>query len=1292
MAGRSRSVRISPKPDRSLSGHRRLTAIAGYARQPLANTLHSDPYPEPAATLAWTNHVTPTELLRVKELFLEALERAPDQRAAWLDAQADAPEAVRQQVALQLRLYDGHPDLAPVSDAVEHETDSVATEQALADPESIAHYRVVGRLGEGGMGVVYACEQTEPVRRRVAVKRLKAGMDSAAISRRFEAERQALARMSHANIAQVFDGGVDASGRLYFAMELVEGEPITTYCDRHRLSIEARIRLFVTLCRGVEHAHRRGVLHRDLKPANALVTEADGKPVPKIIDFGIAKALGERLGDESLHTRHGAVMGTPDYMSPEAALGSADLDTRSDMYSLGVVLYELLTGLLPVARDDRTAASTVPSSSQANIAVAAGPEPMRPSSRFRRTTVDPGDRATARGATGACLFRSLRNDLDWIVLRALQSDRERRYDSVGALAQDLERFLAHLPVEAGPPSLLYRMRRGLRRHRFVVASAAAIGVSMIGGVAFAWSYARDADRARGVAEDNRLLAEDNLFEVYDALSRSVARSKFHDRLNPDVTRLNRLQDRILAVSDPTFAAFRQRLVDNDLSGRATADSQRRMLDYLLTAPSERAPMARVVVGDLLHESGRRALVRGGYDQALDAAEGACSMRANETVRFDPRPLGSRLLALDALLGLGRYQEVLDRVLGWTGEAVEPANALVKAQFAARCGAAWLGQAKSVASGTGREPLLSSAEEQLSQAQGLLRAHAPSTRGAFVADAAWVELCELRGERERAKSVLARLRAALGRSHSEYLLYRPALGYEPGSEELWQAMDGMWQTSRRSGNVDLEARVRAFDRFQAVLRESRIEDHDARWPPLLSMLNLVGNSYVNLGLRQQGLELADLAVRLTKVHADACPPAYSSALSYRSVLLLREGVVAGTEELARAALSVPWQLGGRLGNHWYAYEALGMSLVRGERFGEGFEQLRRAWLGLADANGPNETNTQNALGKLAIAAALHRQHDAAAARRAIDGFEVELGPRERFDLETALTWAAAQGFDREQVLERSGRLRGQTVLRRPAGRLAEALSRIGELDLAIRWFEVAARESTPGQRAWAWCAMAGALFRHGRHGDAVQLFERAIKLAPGARKIPRMLASVQTTQHEQERLQWDGLELNAGTVGLLFKRRDLMHRGELAFALTSNQTVYEVLSWTVDIGGAWLEYLLALARHDRTAEARQTCDRLLEDPFRGLETRDAVARFLVTADGLNTEDRERGLQVARDAYERSGRGGSARIEATLAEAELATGARAAAIARLRRIRDALRRRSAEWITVADVEQRLRELER
>ena len=362
----------------------------------------------------------------------------------------------------------------------ETETRSYAPAVRELGPEAIIEekYRILEQIGSGGMGVVYLAEQVQPIRRRVALKIIKLGMDTEQVVARFESERQALAVMDHPNIAKVFDAGATQNGRPYFVMELVQGIPITEYCDKNRLSTSERLELFVPICQAVQHAHQKGVIHRDLKPTNILVIVQEDKPIPKIIDFGIAKATGHRLAQRTLFTEQGQLIGTPEYMSPEQAEMSAlDVDTRTDIYSLGVMLYELLAGVLPF--DSRMLRSAAFGEIQRIIRES---EPAKASTRLSTLTETKGTIAQKRKTDPDSLLRQLRGDLDWITMKAMAKDRTRRYASASELAADIERHLRHEPVVASPPSALYRVKKYVKRHKIGVAAAAVVMVAILAGI------------------------------------------------------------------------------------------------------------------------------------------------------------------------------------------------------------------------------------------------------------------------------------------------------------------------------------------------------------------------------------------------------------------------------------------------------------------------------------------------------------------------------------------------------------------------------------------------------------------------------------------------------------------------------------------------------------------------------------------------------------------------------------------------------------------------------------------
>ncbi|MCA9283693.1 MAG: serine/threonine protein kinase, partial [Phycisphaerales bacterium] len=384
-----------------------------------------------------------------------------------------------------------------MTDSIPTRVDDAATKRQVHRAASagtrIGPYKVLDVLGEGGFGVVYLAEQTEPIRRRVAVKVIKLGMDSKQILARFEAERQALALMDHPNVARVLDAGITEDGRPYFVMEHVPGVSITEHCDRNRLSIDDRIELFISVCEAVQHAHQKGIIHRDIKPSNILVSVNDTNAAPKIIDFGVAKALSQRLSKDTIFTEQGQIIGTPEYMSPEQAeMTAQDIDTRSDIYALGVVLYELLTGTRPFDLE-RVALLELQR-------VIRDEEPPRPSTRLSSLGDASAASAKRRRIDPKALVRNLRGDLDWIVMKCIEKDRTRRYEAATGLAEDLRRHLNDEPVLAGPPSAAYRMTKFVRRNRGAVVATGIVSAGLLVSTVISIAFAISEAEQRGVAD------------------------------------------------------------------------------------------------------------------------------------------------------------------------------------------------------------------------------------------------------------------------------------------------------------------------------------------------------------------------------------------------------------------------------------------------------------------------------------------------------------------------------------------------------------------------------------------------------------------------------------------------------------------------------------------------------------------------------------------------------------------------------------------------------------------------
>jgi eukaryotic-like serine/threonine-protein kinase len=468
--------------------------------------------------------MTPERWAQVNDVLHRAMQLAPEGRATFLDSACATDDSLRQEVESLLTAEDKAGSSFLQSPPLAGSPTSEGTADEPGPNESgpgtvFGHYQLLQKVGEGGMGEVWLAQQREPVRRRVALKLIKAGMNTREVMARFESERQALALMDHPAIAKVLEAGSTPQGAPYFVMEYVAGVPITAYCDNHRLNTRERLELFVHVCEGVQHAHQKAIIHRDLKPSNILVTEVDGRAAPKIIDFGVAKALAQKLTAQTMYTRVGTLVGTPEYMSPEQALSSGeDIDTRTDVYSLGVIFYELLAGVPPlelrkIALDEL-------------LRRLREEEPPTPSTKIR--TQDPAtstELARKRQTEPLALAKQLRGDLDSIALKALEKDRSRRYGSPAELAADIGRYLRNEAVVAVPPSMAYRAGKFARRHRAALITTCAFALVLIGAAAMTIRQSIRANRESAVAQAVNDFLQNDLLAQASAATQSGPSAK-----------------------------------------------------------------------------------------------------------------------------------------------------------------------------------------------------------------------------------------------------------------------------------------------------------------------------------------------------------------------------------------------------------------------------------------------------------------------------------------------------------------------------------------------------------------------------------------------------------------------------------------------------------------------------------------------------------------------------------------------------------------------------------------------
>jgi serine/threonine protein kinase/tetratricopeptide (TPR) repeat protein len=792
----------------------------------------------------------------LKAIYFTARCLAPKDRPAFLDEACEDDAALRARVEQMLAVSDEAeafitdlPDEQPEARKSGGEPGEI-TKVDLTDlpdetvGEKIGRYKILEKVGEGGCGVVYVAEQTEPVRRRVALKVIKLGMDTKQVVARFEAERQALAMMDHPNIAKVLDAGTTETGRPYFIMELVRGIKITDYCDQNNLPTQDRLDLFIQVCQAIQHAHQKGIIHRDIKPSNILVTLNDGVPVPKVIDFGIAKATEGRLTDATVYTQLHQFIGTPAYMSPEQAeMSSLDIDTRSDIYSLGVLLYELLAGTTPF-----DARELISQGIEAMRRTIREKEPVRPSTRLATMQGDELTTAARRRAVEAPkLIHLLKGDLDWIVMKCLEKDRTRRYETASGVATDIKRHLNSEPVLARPPSKLYEFQKTVRRHKVGFSAAAAVILALTAGVMVsAWEAVR-ARQAEKLAKER--LAEVGKERDAKELARQDAEavSKFLTEVfqSPDPTH----DGRTITVAETLDKAARK--LNSDL---ATQPARRARLQATLASTYDALGLDREAIP--LQEKVRD------YDVATLGPEhhdtiGALSYLAS--FDFNAGRLDEALKLREEMLALGRKVDGPED----HQTLMAMSNLALSYEAAGR-----------------REEALKLREEVLSLDRKVLGPEHPDTIKAI-------------GNLANSYGYAGRRAEALKLREEVLALDRKVLG--PEHPTTLKAMGNLANSYDHAGRLDETLKLR-----QQVLALCRKVNGPEHPDTIKGMMNLA-NSYDQVDRLDEALRLREEVLTLdrkllTPEHPDTLAAMLNLAISYRSVGRSNDAVTLGQSAL------------------------------------------------------------------------------------------------------------------------------------------------------------------------------------------------------------------------------------------------------------------------------------------------------------------------------------------------------------------------------------------------------------
>ncbi len=751
-----------------------------------------------------TSHVTefmPMAHQKVKSIFLAALQiDGSSERDAYVADACGTDPSLRKEVGSLLSAHE------EAEDFLVRATDASISESCDAAPAlgtSIGPYKIREQIGEGGMGVVYLAEQREPVQRKVALKIIKIGMASQDVMTRFAAERQALAIMDHPNIARVFDGGTTEAGQPYFVMELVQGPPLTDYCDRHKLKTRERLELFEKVCCAVQHAHQKGVIHRDLKPSNILVPQIDGTAAPKVIDFGVAKAVDQKLTKDTVYTQFTQLVGTPAYMSPEQAeLGVVDVDTRSDVYSLGVLLYEVLTGSPPF--DGATMQQAGFDEMRRMIREE---DPPRPSARVSTLAAkELSTVATLRSSDPKQFSSSLKHELDWLVMKALEKDRNRRYESPGSMAADIKRYLKNEPIIAGPPSRSYRIRKYVQRNRAALLAILALFVVMVAGI---------------VATTHQM------FKALNAEHRAIAAAEYAQKQTEVLAAVNQfLNEDLIGQADPEIGGD-AKITLREVIDRAAGQIAERFRNAPLAEAASRDTIGRAYHNLGLYESAIDHLRRASYlrreqlgpshrstlTSLTELARAQYGMKYYSAGEETIRPVvetQTRLFGLDDIdtMRSMNVQASIVRNLGRRAEAAQLRREILsnaqRALASDHLLVARLHHFLGIDLRTGsRQEYLPEAEENLRTALRIYRSHNESM---FYLGA----LCEL-GDVVRD---LGRRREAIALYEEAEDKIRNTLG--PDHPWLIAVHSGLARTHDRSGNIDL-----ARHHYEAAVHQVRL---------------------------------------------------------------------------------------------------------------------------------------------------------------------------------------------------------------------------------------------------------------------------------------------------------------------------------------------------------------------------------------------------------------------------------------------------------------------------------------